>query len=290
MAEALLGFYKGHSTEIASNLAYLFEIGRDFSRAADQFIIAARNAMQVFANKEAVVLAQRGLDLVQTLPASAERDQKELNGQMILAVASMSVRGFSAPEVETAYARAYELCQHMPYSDAVFQALYGLRAVYVIRADYHKALEMGDRLVQIANQLGDQTLMLQSLYACGFTKVFVGEFVEACKLEEEALPLINFDVQKSNVARFVVDPKSIGLAVIAWGKWALGFPETGRDFMNQAYERVMRLKHPLSTACVLNWRSTLERDMGDYEQSMRFTELTKHIRRNTPWCQRFGLR
>ena len=120
------GFYRQRSADIASNLAFLFEIARDFSRAARHFMTAARNASQVFANKEAAVLAQRGLRLLESLPESAERNQIELTGQMILGVVFMFSRGVATPEVETAFGRAYELCGDMPDSDFVFQSLYGI--------------------------------------------------------------------------------------------------------------------------------------------------------------------
>jgi tetratricopeptide (TPR) repeat protein len=275
MAESLLGFHREHSVEIASNLAFLFETGRDFARAAHYFILAARNASQVFANKEAAALAQRGLDLLRTLPSSPERNQTELMAQMILGVASTSLRGFSAPEVETAYGRAYELCQHMAESEFVFQALNGLRAVYLIRADYRQALELTERLVQIAEHLHDDTLAVQTLFALAFTKVFVGDLIGACELEEKAISRYNLDFQRTDAVRFGVDPKSIGLSTMAWAKWALGFPDTALDLNRQAREAVKELRHPLSTACVLSWQSTLEKDLEQFEQAERTAELTK---------------
>lgn len=61
VAEALLGYHGDQSAAVASELALLFEAGRDFARAADSFVAAAQNAARVYANQEAVVLLGRAL-------------------------------------------------------------------------------------------------------------------------------------------------------------------------------------------------------------------------------------
>jgi predicted ATPase len=60
-----------------SALACLYEVGREFGRAARQCWLAAQNAARVFAHREAVALARRGLRLLQALPRTPERDGPE---------------------------------------------------------------------------------------------------------------------------------------------------------------------------------------------------------------------
>jgi acyl-CoA reductase-like NAD-dependent aldehyde dehydrogenase len=78
IAEALLRGWKGNEPAIATELAFLFETSRDFERAADFFLIAARNARRLFANQEAVDTATRGLHMIESLPAGTDRDRREL--------------------------------------------------------------------------------------------------------------------------------------------------------------------------------------------------------------------
>jgi tetratricopeptide (TPR) repeat protein len=61
VAEALLGHYGEQSTAVASELALLFEAGRDFARAADYFVVAAQNAARVYGTQEAMALLGRAL-------------------------------------------------------------------------------------------------------------------------------------------------------------------------------------------------------------------------------------
>ncbi|MGQ0736447.1 MAG: serine/threonine-protein kinase [Acidobacteriota bacterium] len=99
LAEALLGFYGDQSATIASQVALLFEVARDLSRAVAHFLLAAQHAAAVFANPEATLLARKGLDLLKALPATHERTRQELKFQTTLGVALRNTQGFGAPEV-----------------------------------------------------------------------------------------------------------------------------------------------------------------------------------------------
>ena len=61
IAHALMGFYAEQSAEVASELALLFHDARDFARASDHFLQAARNAARVYAYPEAIALSQRAI-------------------------------------------------------------------------------------------------------------------------------------------------------------------------------------------------------------------------------------
>ena len=111
VAQALLGYYGEKSAAVAAELALLLEAAREFARAADYFLLAAQNAARIFANQEAVVLARRGLELLETLPDTPERARKELALQITLGPALMATKGWTAPEVERTYTRAHELCR-----------------------------------------------------------------------------------------------------------------------------------------------------------------------------------
>jgi tetratricopeptide (TPR) repeat protein len=80
VARALLGYYGDQSAAVASELALLFEAGRDFARAADFFAVAAQSAARVYANQEAVALLGRAL-------ANAEKLRGPARQSRILAVA-----------------------------------------------------------------------------------------------------------------------------------------------------------------------------------------------------------
>jgi hypothetical protein len=68
VARALLHFHRDQSSSLASELALLFEAGREPVLAIDHFVQAAHNAIRVYAFQEAAALARRGLELLAKLP------------------------------------------------------------------------------------------------------------------------------------------------------------------------------------------------------------------------------
>ena len=70
IAAALLAFYGDDASDVASELAFLFQAARDWPRASEYFLKAARNAARVFATTEAVSLCQRGLETNRRMPDS----------------------------------------------------------------------------------------------------------------------------------------------------------------------------------------------------------------------------
>jgi len=159
VAEALLGFYGDQSSGVASELAHLYEAARDFARAAEHFRLAAQRASQVFASQEAVVLARRGLALLQTLPEGPARSEQELSLQVVLGNTLMAARGYSAAETEQTYARARELCQQVGETPHLIPVLWGSYAVYLVRADFRNARRLAEEFVSLAERQRDSAVV-----------------------------------------------------------------------------------------------------------------------------------
>ncbi|MGH8601394.1 MAG: AAA family ATPase, partial [Gammaproteobacteria bacterium] len=78
--------YGEKAGEIAAELAMHFERGRDYRRAVKYLLQAAETAIRRFAYQEAIVLAQRGLELLQTLPDTSQHVHQELRLHIALGV------------------------------------------------------------------------------------------------------------------------------------------------------------------------------------------------------------
>src|SRR5262249_36937881 len=81
VAAALVEHHGERSSEIALELALLFEAARDFGRAADYFLMAAKNTAALYANQEAMQLCHRAI-------ASAEKLKGEGRFPRVQAAAS----------------------------------------------------------------------------------------------------------------------------------------------------------------------------------------------------------
>src|SRR5262249_28508342 len=105
-ARALLRHHGDKSAAIATELALLFEAARDPAHAVEHYLLAVRNAVRMFANQEAALLARRGLALLPRLPDTPARAEKELTLLIALGVSLVATKGFASPEVEETYVRA----------------------------------------------------------------------------------------------------------------------------------------------------------------------------------------
>src|SRR6185436_249409 len=102
--------------------AVLYEAARDWLRAAEHFLIAARNALRGFANQEAIALARRGLTMLEKLPLTPERARLEIRLYTPLGLSLMMVRGYAATEVLQTHSRARALCLQHGDDNQLFQA------------------------------------------------------------------------------------------------------------------------------------------------------------------------
>ena len=152
---------------------------------------AGQRANERSAHVEAIVHLTRGLDVLATLPDTAERRQHELSLQSALGLALMATKGWSAPEVERAYTRARELCQEVGETPQLFPVLLGLRGFFTMRGDLHTSRELGAHLLRLAQRAQDPVLLAAAHYALGSPLYFLGELVRAREFLEQGVALDN---------------------------------------------------------------------------------------------------
>src|SRR5580765_5168335 len=104
---------------------------------------------------EVVAQCGKALLLLEDLPDTPERIQHELLLQTTLGPALMAIRGPATPDAEAAYNRALHLCRQVGDTPQLFVALMGLWQFYLVRAQHRTARELGERLLGLAQSVGD---------------------------------------------------------------------------------------------------------------------------------------
>jgi TOMM system kinase/cyclase fusion protein len=212
---------------------------------------AGQRALERSANLEAVAHLTTGLEVLATLPDTAERAQQELAMQTTLGPALVATKGFAAPEVLHVYARARELCQQVGETPQLFQVLRGLWYFYLIRVELRTARELGEHLLSLAQQAGDPVLSVEAHYALGLTLNYLGEFATAQAHLAQGIAL--YDPQQHSAHAFLYgqDP---GVACRAYGAatlWWLGYPEQAMQWSDEALALARELAHPFSLGFAL---------------------------------------
>lgn len=223
LAEAWEKHLGDEPSAFAAELACLYEAGREPSRAARQYHLAAQHAAWVFAHREAVGLARRGLDLLAELPRSPERDALELPLQTLLGLQLQVTEGYAARSAEVAYERARTLCALSP--EKLFPVLWGLWLVRKVRNELHRAQILAHELLDLARELNAPDLGMQAHQALGLTALCRGKPADALKHVEQVATLYDPERHRAHAFHFGQDPGVICKAYGAIALWLLGFPD-----------------------------------------------------------------
>ena len=173
---------------------------------------------------------------------------QELLLQTSLGAVLMAAKGYAAPEVEKAYARARELCRQVGETPLLFPVLRGLWNCYLVRAELRTAQELAEQLLTLAQNLGDPVLLMEAHRALGSTLWPLGELVSAWTHLEEVMALYDPPKHRSLAFLYGADPGVACLSYAAWSLWMLGYPDQALKRIHEALILAQELSHPHSLA------------------------------------------
>jgi class 3 adenylate cyclase/tetratricopeptide (TPR) repeat protein len=232
-------------------------------RAVPYWLKAGRRAAERSANLEAIGHLERGLALLQGLPAGPERDRQELTLRTDLGPALIAARGFAVPEVEENYARAQELCERLGDASQLFWMLRGLWSFYLVRVSLQTALELGERMMRLAEGRGDRALLFEGHFAVGLPLFFLGDFEAALEHFEQGIALDSPDRDRSPTFITGLDVAVTSLAMSGVVLWHLGYPERARARCAEAIAMARERGHAYSLADAIStaaWVDYLRRE------------------------------
>jgi tetratricopeptide (TPR) repeat protein len=212
---------------------------------------AGEQAIRRSANVEAIRYLTKALELLTTLPDTPERARQELSLQIALgpALASTSTRGYVAPEVESSYLRARELCRQMGETPQLFPILQGLATFYSVRAEFSAAQELGTQLLHVAQRAQDPALLLRAHIALQSPLFWQGEFTAAYEHAEQGIALYGPLKQHTHVPQALAqDPGVMCLIYAALALSPLGYPDQALKRAQEAVTLAQELSQPFSVA------------------------------------------
>ncbi|HEY7235714.1 MAG TPA: protein kinase [Gemmatimonadaceae bacterium] len=278
--------YHGDDPSYAAQLGVVHTAARQFDSAATYFLKAARAATRVFANKEAVLLARRGLDAVESMPAGGDQAKLELQLQVALGVPLTELQGYASSEVQAAYSRARDLCAVTGDTPAQIPVLHGLYRFYTVRGELHTAHDVVQQLAAIAEATGDSKQVVLARSAMGPPLIHLGEF-EAAE-EHLKAAVAAYDPQKQSTG-WVVTGAFMPASWLAIVAWLLGKPGEALEKSQQARELAERQQYPFAVAyaqCLTAW---LHQYRGDAAAVKRHAEAAIELSRTHDYVQWLAL-
>ena len=213
---------------------------------------AGQTAVERSADLEATRHLERGLALLDRLPAGEARDRLELELQAALGPALMATRGFAAPEVEKAYRRAHQLCERLAPTPHLFPVLWGLVRFHNVRAELDTSQRLGRELLAMAEAEGDVGHRRVANLGLGVTLFHCGELAAARRHLESALDLAGAGGAIPQAFLYGVHPAVHVRSYTGYVLWHLGLPDQALERSREGLALARELSDPLSLALALN--------------------------------------
>ena len=267
IANVLIDEYPNIAENRPELIAYHFTAASNNEIAIDWWIKAASHALEHSASVEAIEHAKRGLNLLQYVSDTERNRRRELYLQMTLGPVLTATKGYAAPEVENAYRRAYELCQTVGAGADLFPVLWGFYAFSVVRSEFLESLDAATQMLELANNLQDESMQIESHQALGLINYFMGQPALAQEHIDKVLELDTGYRDRSFTFKSGQDASVCNLAFAALTSWILGNEKQAVAYSKQSIQLARELDHPFSLAYALNFASWLSYMQGNAEKT-----------------------
>ena len=269
--------YGNRASEIATELAMHFEQGHDYKRAAKYLQQGADKAIRRFAYREAVGLSRRGLELLQKLPATADRREQELHLHLTLGLPLIATQGYAAADVGSAYTRARELCQQLGETPEIFPVLWGLFVFHLLRADMVTARETAEEFLRLAERESNAGLLARGHVAVETTLMHLGEFGPAMDHFQKGVSLYNREQDRDDWFKYTQNP-AVGMRCHgAWALWFLGKPDRALVPIKQALKVARDLAEPHGLAHTFYFAAILHHFRREARLTQEFAEASLDV-------------
>jgi class 3 adenylate cyclase/tetratricopeptide (TPR) repeat protein len=252
--------------------------GRD---AIEHYQLAASRAAEGSGHREAVFFLRRGIDLIGNEPEGVASRELEIEMQLSLGSAIMATKSYADPEIQIAYERARELCEHLGNDERVGLALAGLSIYYINRGETGLGATLAERVLEIASAHGDDTLELLGSVQLALALHYQGQ--ADGNLEHSLRAVEIYDPSRHAVIaqRFGTDHGVAAHCFAAWGFLTRGYLDRGLRHMDDAVDLAEGLAHPFNLAYALTFRATAHWERGEssatYRDARRARELAEEL-------------
>ena len=231
--------------------ALLFESAREFADAARNFMLAAQHQISLFAFREGVALAKRGLEALSGVKDVAVRTQLEIGLQVSLASCLRAVDGWAAPSVEKIYLRVRDILEQTGDESAVFPIRWGITLVQGVRSDLATWRIACEDNLRRAEELKQPLFIVAATQMLGAALEFLGETANSSAMLNRCSDLYEPDRHQTYVDMFGLDPGMIGRSLWTRELSLLGRIDKGRDVAEETIAMARQQRQPVSLAFAL---------------------------------------
>jgi hypothetical protein len=241
-------------------------------RHAEEYLTeAGRIAMRQGAFAEGGTFFQSSLSCYERLPAGEQDPVRELGILHPLSTATFATNGYGSEVTLAAVERAYSVADGLVEGSALFPMLWNLWISTHFSFATDRAVELGDRLLVIAEDEDDDELRMQAHHALWTTLIQVPVYPRALEHLDEGARLYRPEWHERHCAEFGGhDPGSCAQRALALTLWATGHPDqavtAGEEAVGLAQD------HAFSAMSARLALAFVHRERGDLDATEREAE------------------
>lgn len=248
IAAALEKLYPNLGRSQPELMAKHYALSGQAAKAVVHWNLAAERSLQQSANLEALHHASEGLRSVSELDEDPQRDELLLSLYIHLSSAISGTRGDAVPEVEEIHQKAAAVLERSGNASLAFSLSREMHAFYLIRGPLDRALELGRRTLELAEEIDDPRNMTESWRGLGWTYICHGELEKGQDLIRKSLAHYDIEDSRDHTRHDTIDPGGVGLANLAWSQWLAGKSDTAARLARDAIAQSREIDHPYTLA------------------------------------------
>jgi predicted ATPase/DNA-binding winged helix-turn-helix (wHTH) protein len=204
-------------------------------------------------------------------------DHREMQLLAALGAALIYTKG-PGPEVDAAWTKALRIAKSLNDADYQVRILWGSWSNHFNTGQYRVALNIAEKLREVAEKSGDTAAALVGERMVGMSLFYLGDHINALIHTESMLRHYVRPTDRSHIIRFQFDQRIVARIVRAKLLWAQGFPDQAMREITGLVEEATEVDHAMSLALALaQGASPLALLSGDWAAAERFIKwLLEH--------------
>jgi DNA-binding SARP family transcriptional activator len=262
VARALERLHADDPAPVAAQLAAHLERAGALEDAVAWYERGAGVAQRLGANVEAARLLERALRLLQELPRTPARQERELAVVTRLQAPLGIAEGYASDRLAEAQRLGLELAA-LAGVEPGGPLLLSLAVASLARGDFEGAQRVGERLRAGGAEGSDDVRRVEGEYVLGIAAFWRGEFGTARRHFEAAVAGYRAEHRPAHLLRFGIDLEVVCVSRLGNTLWFLGHPDAAIGARDAALALAEELGHAYSRATALVFAAMLALDLRD---------------------------
>jgi class 3 adenylate cyclase/tetratricopeptide (TPR) repeat protein len=269
IARAIEARYAGSLIDHVGELAHHYRQSNNTVKAVHYLGQVGDMAIRRSAHIEAIDNLRAALQLISTLPDTEESADQAARLWLSLGVSLQGSLGYAATEVEEAYEKAAALADRAGHVSEVIAAIRGHSVFCIVRAEYHKAFRLGDRLASL--EVCQEDRSIEHLLVLGLASAYTGRLLSSRRYFTRALRL-ETQSEAVETIQYTGHTRAGCLSYLAVSEWYLGYPDTAIRHSESAVSLARSVEVPLSLVQAHGMYGLLRHTRGEFAQAERWID------------------